>query len=297
MKLLTGLIAVFVVVLVAFNLVTFSVDETQVAVVLEFGNVKQVVVEPGLHFKTPFVQNVLYFDSRLQVYDVQPREIIISDPVVKQLRLLIDNYALWRVSDPKKFIEAVKGSFTAAQSRLDDLIFSNVRNVLAGHTLEEIVSTAREDYTKTFTQESAREAKSIGVDILDVRLKRTDLPDGIKEDVYRLMRADRQQAATELRAQGEKRSREITSEADKQVTIIQANARRDAEELRGEGDAEALRIYSEAYSKDRAFYRFWRTLESYRNTFSVPGRGTILLSTDSEYLQLFDIKTLEDLIK
>ncbi len=297
MKTLIGFVVIVVLLAISFNLLTFSVDETQVAVVLEFGEVKQVIKEPGLHFKVPFIQAVSYFDSRLQVYDVQPREIIISDPVVEQLRLLIDNYALWRVNDPQTFIESVRGNFNAAQSRLDDLVFSNVRNVLAGQTLEQIVSTNREEYIQTFTDRSALEAKTLGVEIVDVRLKRTDLPDTIKEDVYRLMRADRQQAATELRAEGEKRSREVRSEADKQVTIILANAQREAQELRGQGDAEALRVYANSYSANPEFYGFWRTLESYKSTFNQQGTGTLVMSTDSEYLQLLDIKALEELMK
>lgn len=297
MKTLIGFVAVVVLLAISFNLLTFSVDETQVAIVLEFGEVKQVIKDPGLHFKVPFIQSVSYFDSRLQVYDVQPREIIISDPVVEQLRLLIDNYALWRVEDPQIFIESVRGNFNAAQSRLDDLVFSNVRNVLAGQTLEEIVSTHREDYIKTFTERSRQEAKTLGVEMVDVRLKRTDLPETIKEDVFRLMRADRQQAATELRAEGEKRSREIRSEADKQVTIILANAQKEAQELRGQGDAEALKVYANSYSANAEFYSFWRTLESYKATFDRQGTGTLVLSTDSEYLQLLDIQALEELIR
>jgi len=296
MKSLISLVVLVVVAMIAFNLFTFTVDETEVALVLQFGDVKQVVVDPGLHFKVPFVQNVIHFDARLQVYDVQPREIIISDPVVEQLRLLIDNYALWRVTKPQKFAEAVRGNFNVAQTRLDDLIFSNVRNVLGGHTLVEIVSTERDEFTESFTKQSAKEARDLGVEIVDVRLKRTDLPDSIKEDVFRLMRADRQQAATELRAGGEKRSREIRSEADKQVTIILANAQQEAQNTRGQGDAQALKIYADAYSQNSEFYRFWRTLESYRQTFSKSGSGTLLLSTESEYLQLLDVKALKELM-
>lgn len=296
MKSLILFVALIVVGLITFNLFTFTVDETEVALVLQFGDVKQVVVDPGLHFKLPFVQNVVHFDARLQVYDVQPREIIISDPVVEQLRLLIDNYALWRVTNPQKFAEAVRGNFNVAQTRLDDLIFSNVRNVLGGHTLVEIVSTHRDEFTEAFTTQSAQEAKDLGVEIIDVRLKRTDLPDSIKEDVFRLMRADRQQAATELRAGGEKRSREIRSEADKEVTIILANAQQEAQDTRGQGDAQALKIYAEAYSQNPEFYRFWRTLESYRQTFSNVDSGTLVLSTESEYLKLMDVKALKELM-
>lgn len=296
MKSLFLFIGLIVVALIGFNLFTFTVDETEVALVLQFGDVKQVVVDPGLYFKVPFLQNVIHFDARLQVYDVQPREIIISDPVVGQLRLLIDNYALWRVNKPQKFAEAVRGNYNVAQTRLDDLIFSNVRNVLGGHTLVEIVSTHREEFTETFTQQSAREAQDLGVEIVGVRLKRTDLPDSIKEDVFRLMRADRQQAATELRAGGEKRSREIKSEADKQVTIILANAQQEAQNARGQGDAQALKIYADAYSQNPEFYRFWRTLKSYRQTFSNRGSGTLLLSTESEYLKLLDVQALAELM-
>jgi membrane protease subunit HflC len=297
MRSLIIFVAVVVLALITFNLFTFSVDETQVAVVLEFGEIKRTETEPGIKFKVPFIQTVSYFDSRLQLYDVSADEIIISDPVVGQLTVFIDNYALWRVSDADKFRSNVGGSFAQARSRLDNIIFSNVRNVLGGQTLEEILVTNRDESIQLFTSTSASEATTIGVEVVDVRLKRTDLPDEIKSDIYRLMSADRQQAATNLRAEGEKRSREIRSDADKQVTIIRANAEREALETRGEGDAEALRTYADSYSQNPEFYRFWRTLLSYRDTFNIPGSGTMVLSTESEYLDLFDIESLESLVE
>jgi len=292
MKSLIGFVVVVVLGLIAFNLFTFSVDETQVAVVIELGRVEQVVTTAGLHFKTPFIQNVRTFDERLQSYDIQPREIITQD----QRRLVVDNYAIWRVVDPKRFVETVNGNFSLAQSRLDDIVFSNLRNTLADQTLENIVSERRQEFLERITADSAQQLQQFGIGVLDVRIMRADLPEANEQAVYGRMQSERQQIAAQLRAEGEQQATEIRARAEREAAVIRAEARRTAQETRGQGDAESLRIYADAYSQDAQFYRFWRTLESYEQTFAERGDSTLVLGTDSEYLRLFSVSELESLL-
>jgi len=255
------------------------VDETQKAVVLQFGEIRRIVETPGLHFKTPFLENVLYLEDRLLDYDIQPREVITKDKV----RLTVDNYALWRIEDPKKFVETMQGSLSRAESRLDDIVYSILRDVLAKQTLEDII---KREYMGEVTQRTQEQVKEFGMRIIDVRIKRADLPKANKDAVFARMRSEREQIAAKFRAEGEQEARRIRSEADKKKEIILAEARKKAEELRGQGDAEALQIYAEAYNQNPEFFRFWRTLESYKKSFN--SKDTIVLSTDSDYLKFFE---------
>ena len=293
MRTLIAFVIVVVLALVAFNQFTFRVDETQVAVVMEFGRITNVITTPGLHTKKPFVQTVDLYDGRLQLNDIEPDEIITED----QRKLVVDNYALWRVTDPRVFRETVRGSFSQAQSRIDDIVFSNLRNVLADNTLDDIVSEQRQSYMDTITTNSAQQLEDIGIDVLDVRIRRADLPQANEEAVYNRMSAERQQRAAELRAEGEEEATRIRAQANRQVTEITSEAEREAQEIRGEADATALRVYAETYSQDPEFYRFWRTLESYRTTFSEDNGSRVVMSSDSEYLRLFNLSELDTLME
>ena len=293
MRTLIAFVIIVVLALVAFNQFTFRVDETQVAVVMEFGRITDVITTPGLHTKKPFVQNVDLYDGRLQLNDIEPDEIITED----QRKLVVDNYALWRVTDPRVFRETVRGNFSQAQSRIDDIVFSNLRNVLADNTLDDIVSEQRQSYMDTITNNSAQQLDDIGIDVLDVRIRRADLPQANEEAVYNRMSAERQQRAAELRAEGEEEATRIRAQADRQVTEITSEAEREAQEIRGEADAEALRVYAETYSQDPEFYRFWRTLESYRTTFNEDNGSRVVMSSDSEYLRLFNLSELDTLME
>ncbi len=293
MRTLIVFVVIVVLGLVAFNQFTFQVDETQVAVVLEFGEITGVVTTPGLHVKKPFIQNVDLYDGRLQLNDIEPDEIITSD----QRKLVVDNYAIWRVTDPRVFRETVRGNFSQAQSRIDDIVFSNLRNVLADNTFDDTVSERRQSYMDTITDNSAQQLDDIGIDVLDVRIRRADLPQANEEAVYSRMSAEREQQASELRAEGEEEATRIRAQADRRVTELISEAEREAEVIRGEADAEALRIYSETYSQDPEFYRFWRTLESYRNTFDEDNGSRVVMSSDSEYLRLFNITELDSLME
>lgn len=271
-----------------YSFTTFTVDETKKAVVLQFGEIVRVVEEPGLYFKLPFLQSVLYLEDRLLSYDIQPAPVITVD---KQ-RLTIDSYTLWRIADARRFIEKLKGNRLNAQSRLDDIIYSLLRDVVGKLSFQEVLRREFLDEVKRLAQQQVDE---FGIEIVDVRIKRADLPEANEQAVFQRMISERKQIAQRIRAEGEQEARRIRAEADKQVQIILAEARKRAEELKGEGDAEALRIYAEAYNRDPAFFLFWRTLESYKTTLAQ--NSTLVLSTGSDYLKLLDLMESRRLIE
>jgi len=273
---------IVVLLVIAYNLFTFTVDETQNAAVLRFGEIMRIVENPGLNFKVPFINNVVYLEDRILNYDIQPRDIMTAD----QKRLTIDNYAIWRVGEPQIFIEANAGSIASAQARIDDIVYSDLRDILAKHTLDEIVSAKRLEYLRQVTTLSQGKLEVLGIELIDVRIKRADLPTEIEQAVYGRMRSERERIAAQLRAEGEEQAKQITSKADKDKVIILADANKAAETVKGEGDAQALEIYADAYNQDAEFYRFWRSLESYKTALD---QGTsIVLSSDSEYLRFLN---------
>jgi len=271
-----------VLLIIVYNLFTFTVDETKKAAVLRFGEIVKLAEEPGLYFKIPFVQRVTYLEDRVLNYDIQPRDVLTSD----QKRLIIDNYAIWRVGDPKQFIESTRGRLFNAQSRIDDIVYSDLRNILAKHTLDEIVSEKRLEYLQQVTELSRDKLGEFGIVLIDVRIKRADLPTEIEQAVFSRMRSERERIAAQLRAEGEEQARQIRSKADKDKEIILADARKAAEKVMGEGDAQALETYANAYNQDPEFYRFWRTLESYKTALKDGTR--IVLSSDSDYLEFLE---------
>jgi len=282
MRSLATFIIVAVAVLIVYNLFTFTVDETQKAAVLRFGEIVRIVEKPGLYFKVPILQKVTYLEDRVLNYDIQPRDILTSD----QKRLVVDNYAIWRVGDPQAFIESTGGRLQSAQSRIDDIVYSDLRNILAKNTLDEIVSEKRLEYLQQVAELSREKLLEFGIVLIDVRIKRADLPTEIEQAVFSRMRSERERIAAQLRAEGEEQSKQIRSNADKEAEIILAEARKTAEKIRGEGDATALEIYADAYNQDPEFYRFWRTLESYR--LALADDTHIILSTDAEYLEFLE---------
>jgi len=282
MKKLIIFAGVVVLLIIVYNLFTFTVDETKKAAVLRFGEIVKLAEKPGLYFKIPFIQSVKYLEDRVLNYDIQPRDILTAD----QKRLIIDNYAIWRIGDPKLFIEATRGRLLNAQSRIDDIVYSDLRNILAKHTLDEIVSAKRLDYLQQVTELSRDKLDKFGIVLIDVRIKRADLPTEIEQAVFSRMRSERERIAAQLRAEGEEKAKQTTSNADKDKEIILADARKEAEKVLGEGDAQALETYANAYNQDPEFYHFWRTLESYKTALKDGSR--IVLSTDSDYLQFLE---------
>ena len=272
----TVVLVIFV--LVGMRAVLFTVDETEQAIVLQLGKHVRTIQEPGLYFKLPFVQNVLRFEDRVLEYDAAAAKIITAD----KKHLLVDNYARWRIIDPLKFYKTVRNEF-GAQSRLDDIIFSEIREELARHTLTEIVSLHREKIMDRVGEQCDEKAREYGIEVIDVRIKRADLPEDVTHSVYARMRAERERIAKRYRSEGEESAVKIRAEADRERTVLLAESYKQAEKLKGEGDAEAIKIYAEAFEKNPEFYSFLRTLEVYKKALAEG--TTIVLPSDSEFFQ------------
>ncbi|MCD6335401.1 MAG: protease modulator HflC, partial [Candidatus Latescibacteria bacterium] len=259
MKGLIILAVIVVIALVAVGLVAYTVDETQQAVIIRMGNPVRTVQEPGLHFKWPYpIESVHMFDDRVLEYDVDPEPIYTQD----KKNLILDNYARWRIEDPLMFMKAVK-TRSGAQARLDDIVYSVLREELGKHVLSEVISENREKIMVAVTQHCREQAKGLGIGILDVRIKRADLPRENEEYVYNRMRAERSRIAMQYRSEGEEEALKIRAQTDLDKRAIMAEAYEKSEKLKGAGDAEALGIYANAYQKDPNFYAFTRTLQAY----------------------------------
>jgi membrane protease subunit HflC len=265
-------------IILVLALSVFTIDETEQAIITQLGKFVRSVTEPGLHFKTPFIQSVHKFEDRILEYDAAAAKIITED----KKYLLVDNYARWKIVDPLKLYQTVRDEF-GAQARLDDIVFSEIREELARHTLTEIVSVNREAIMDDVARQCDEKAREYGIQVMDVRIKRADLPGDVTHSVYARMMAERQRIAKKYRSEGEEEAVKIRATTDKERTILLAESYRQAEILKGEGDAEAIKIYAEAFEKDPEFYSFVRTLEAYVR--SLRTGTTIVLPGDSEFFQ------------
>ena len=275
------IIAIIVTTAVVLAVSLFTVDETEQAIVTQLGKFVKEVKEPGLHFKIPLIQAVHRFEARVLQYDAAAAKIMTDD----KKHLVIDNYACWKIIDPLKFYKTVGTEF-GAQSRLDDIVFSEIREELARHTLTEIVSVNRSQIMDKVAEQCNQKAADYGIQVIDVRIKRADLPQEVRQSVYDRMKAERERIAKKYRSEGEEEAAIIMAETDKEKIILLAESYKDAEKLNGEGDAEALKIYAQAFEQDPEFYSFVRTLEAYENSL---GEGTtIVLPSDSEFFQYFN---------
>ena len=258
----------------------FTVDETRQVVILQFGEPVRIIKTPGLHFKLPApLQVAQHFDDRLLEYDVAPEEILSKD----KKSLIVDNYVRWRIIDPLLFLQTVQTE-PIAKTRIDDIVYSELRRELGTHNMSEIITENRELIMEKVTRESAIATKPYGIEVVDVRLKRVDLPQNNEQSIYRRMQAERIRQANKFRSEGEEESQKIKASTDKDKTIILANAYKEAEEVKGEGEAKAVDIYARAFSKDPDFYEFYRTLETYK--IILDKKTTLVLPTNSK---LFDI--------
>jgi len=282
----TGLIIIVVLLISIFVLKPlYTVEETEQAVVLEWGvNPVKVSKDAGLHVKLPSpFQSVIKFEKRLLQYDAQPREIITKD----KKTLILDNYARWKIGDPIKFLQTVKNE-NGAQTRIDDIVYSELRVETASHDQSDVIAQQRESIMKKVTERCNEKAKEYGIEIVDVRIKRADLPQENEQSVFQRMVAERERQAKKYRSEGESEATRIRAEADKESRIIISEAYKQAQISKGEGDAQAIKIYGEAYNKDPDFYSFLRTLETYDKSLS--GKTTGVFSTDSEVFKLFENK-------
>jgi modulator of FtsH protease HflC len=271
-------IGTVVLLLAVWNLAFFTVPVWMQAIVVQLGEPVRTVREPGLYFKIPFIQNVQYFDRRLLEYEASPKELLTRD---KQ-QLVVDNYTRWKIIDPLKFFQAVRDE-AGAQSRLDDIVYSNLRENFGRQTLIEIVSTRREQLMEEVTRKSDQTARDYGIEVVDVRIKRADLPEKNEQNVFNRMRTERERLAKKYRAEGDEEARKITSGSDKEVRVLIAEAMRESEGLRGRGDAEAVKIYADAYGRDMDLYALVRTLDAYRR--ALPDSTSLVMSPDSEFLR------------
>jgi membrane protease subunit HflC len=271
------IIVAFLIVL-AMSLSLFTVEQTEQAIVIQLGKPFGGVNEPGLHMKIPFIQEVVYFEKRILVYDASPTEILTRD----KKNLVVDNYTKWKITDPLRFYTTVKNE-RGAQARLDDIVYAQLRVELGQHNLSSIVSKTRSEIMETVTKKSADRAKEYGIEVVDVRIKRADLPEQNEKHVFDRMRAERERQAKQYRSEGEEESKKITAKADMERTIILAKAYKESETLKGEGDAEAVKIYADAYQKDIIFYEFIRSLEAYKK--SLKDATTLILTPDVKFFK------------
>jgi modulator of FtsH protease HflC len=256
----------------------FIVKQTEKAIVLQLGKPKAGPLGPGLHFKLPFVQNVIYFDSRLLEYDARPAEILTKD----KKNMVVDNYSKWRITDPLQFYRTVT-SIPRAQARLDDIIYAELRVALGGYTLIEIISSDRNAIMKEVTDKSNSLVSAYGIEINDVRIKRTDLPAENARAIYGRMRAERERMAKQYRSEGNEAAARITAQADKERAITLADADLKAEILRGKGDAIATKTYADSFGKAPKFYEFKKSLDAYEAAFKSKTR--IIMSQDNPFLK------------
>jgi membrane protease subunit HflC len=279
-----GLIIIAVIGFIAY-LSLFVVHQTEQALVLRFGEPVRVVLTPGLYTKLPLIDDVTLIDKRILDLDSPPLEIIASD----QKRLVVDAFGRYKVTDPLRFFQSV-GSIVVADQRLSTLLNSAVRQVLGEATFETVVRDQRDALMERITERVNREANSLGIEVVDVRIRRADLPEANSQAIYQRMQTERQREATEIRAQGEQAARRIRAEADRAATVIVAEANRESEQIRGDGDAARTTIFAEAYGADPEFFDFYRSMVAYQNGLK-PGTTRMLLSPDSEFFRYFNDAT------
>ncbi len=277
-NILLGIVAAIVVLLMMGASPFFVVDLTETAIVVRLGKPVNTITEPGLKFKVPFIEEVTYFDKRLLDYDVPPQDVITLDK--KTIR--IDNYGKWKIRDPLEVYEAFR-SQQRALNRLDDIIYSELRVELGKHTLTEIVSLNRNELMANVTEAAGAKAAPYGIDILDVRIKRADLPDQNEKAVFARMQAEREREAKLYRSQGAEEAQKIRSSAEKEREILLAEADKTAQELMGDGDAAAFAIFSAAYKQDPEFFAFTRSMEAYKKTMDE--KSMLVISPDSEFFR------------
>jgi len=258
----------------------FIVDETEQVVVLQFGKPVRIITEPGLHMKVPFpIQEKNVFDNRLLEYDSPPEEILSKD----KKSLIVDNYVRWKIVDPLQFLKTVQAIPTAL-SRMDDIVYSELRRELGTHDMVEIITENREELMEKVTVASNRATQDYGIKVVDVRIRRVDLPSQNEESIYARMDAERKRQANKFRSEGEEEAQKIRATTDRDKTIILADAYKQAERIRGEGDAKAVEVYADAYSADPKFYEFVRTLDAYKKI--IDDKTMLVLPSDSQLFKL-----------
>ena len=280
------LLAVIGVVLVAAGILLtssfFIVEQTEQALVLQLGEVRRVVREPGLQMKRPFIENVITYDKRVLDFEPPHEEVIVSD----QKRLVVDAYTRYRIANPLLFYQTV-GTEAGVRARLSALVTGSLRRVLGSVTLNDVLSTKRSAIMQQIRDDVAAQAKPFGIDVVDVRLRRADLPEENSQAIYARMQSEREQQARQFRGEGAEAGQNVRANAERERTVILADAQRDAQRVRGDGDAQAVRTYGEAFGQDKQFFAFYRSLQAYRD--SLLGKDTsFVLSPDGSFFRYFN---------
>ena len=278
----------FIVVLALVILVTgafsmYQVAEWEKAILFRLGEIVKTDVQPGLHFKIPFVNNVRKFDGRILTLDVEPERFL----TVEKKNVIVDSFVMWRITDPKRFYTAVMGDERNARQRLEQTIKDAMRGQFSKRTVNQVVSGERDTIMKDLTIDVSAQASQIGIEIVDVRVKRVDLPSEVSDSVYRRMQAERSRVAKEFRSQGAEEAEKIRAGADRKRQVLIAEAYREAEQTRGQGDARAADIYAQAFSEDKEFYAFFRSLRAYQESFD-GSNDLMLLAPDGEFFEYFN---------
>ena len=284
---LTRNIGIIAVILIVFGLISsvFTVNQRQQALVLQFGEPKRIIQEPGLAFKVPFIQDVMYYEKRvLSLIPQDAEEVILAD----QKRLQVDAYARYRIMDPLLFFQTVRNEI-GARARLESIIDSSVRRVLGGETLGSILTGEREGINGSIRDEVENSVTSLGIEIIDVRLRRADYPEATSQNIFNRMKSEREREAREFRATGEEEAQKIRADAEKTRTVILAEARKESQDLRGQGDSQAIRIYADSFGQDEEFFSFYRSMEAYQKSIG-EGPTSMVLSPDSSFFRFFKDK-------
>ena len=281
MKIGKVLLPLIIVIAAAIFFSVFIVKEVNQAIVLQFGDPKRIISKPGLNFKIPFIQNVVFLDKRILNLDTPPEEVIASD----QKRLIVDAFARFQIVDPLKFYISV-GNERVARSRLATIINSRIRNVLGKQELQTLLSEDRSKQMSLIQEGVNNEAENFGIKIVDVRIKRADLPQANSNAIFRRMQTEREREAKEFRARGAEMAVTITSTADKEVTVILADAQKKSEIMKGEGDGKRNKIFADAFGQDPEFFAFYRSMQAYENSL-IGGETSLILSPDSEFFKFF----------
>ena len=263
----------------------FTVDQTQQALVIQFGDPKRTIQEPGLNFKLPFIQDVVYYEKRvLSLIPQDAEEVILSD----QKRLQVDAYARYQIQDPLLFFQTVRNEL-GARGRLEAIIDSSVRRALGRETLGSILTGQRNDITRSIGDEVNQSVSSLGIKIIDVRLRRADYPEATSQNIFNRMKSEREREAKEFRATGEEEAQKIRADAEKTRTVIISEAKREAQETRGAGDSKAIRIYADSFGQDADFFAFYRSMEAYRNSMT-DSDTSMVISPTSSFFRFFKDK-------
>jgi len=263
----------------------FTVNQTQQALVLQFGEPKRIIQDPGLAFKLPFIQDAIFYESRvLSLIPQDAEEVILAD----QKRIQIDAYARYRIEDPLLFFQTVRNEL-GARARLESIIDSSVRRVLGSETLASILTGERENINGSIRDEVNASVDSLGIEIIDVRLRRADYPESTSQNIFNRMKSEREREAKEFRATGDEEAQKIRADAEKTRTVIVAEAKREAQEVRGQGDSNAIRIYADSFGQDPEFFSFYRSMEAYRKSIGESGTSMVL-SPNSSFFRYFKDK-------